>query len=110
VVFVEVAIVEYEKKFASVWIEPLDRMRNPRWKIPQIADTHVVDEVSPLRVNRGNARGPIEHISPLGSLVPMQFTHAANVQAHVYARDILGNAKFALGHLSGPATRLSVRK
>jgi hypothetical protein len=32
VVFVKVAIVEYEKKFASVWIEPLDRSGIPAGK------------------------------------------------------------------------------
>jgi hypothetical protein len=44
----------------SVPIEPLDRMWNPRREIPQIADTYVVDEVSLLRVDGRDARGPIE--------------------------------------------------
>jgi hypothetical protein len=35
-------------------------MWNPRREIPQIADTYVVDKVSPLRIDGRDARGSIE--------------------------------------------------
>jgi hypothetical protein len=80
-------------------------MWNPRRKIPQITGTDVVDKVSPLRVNRCNARAPIQHIGPLGGLVPMQLTHPTGIQAHVYASDILGNTEFPRGDLARPTAR-----
>jgi len=78
--FLEFAIVEHEQKFASVRIEPLDRMWNPRREIPQIADTYVVDKVSPLRVDGRDARGSIRaRVQPPGSsriLAPSQPSEA----------------------------------
>jgi hypothetical protein len=47
VVLVEVAIVEDQQKFAAVGAEALDRMRNARREIPEIADADVIDEVRP---------------------------------------------------------------
>ena len=51
-----------------------------RAKIPKIADVDIVDEVAPLRIDRGDARLAIKHVDPFGLLAPMQFTHAAAIQ------------------------------
>src|SRR6476660_4413729 len=102
IVFVEIAIIEHQQKFTPVRIESLDRMWNSRREIPQVADTYIVDEISAFRVDCGDARRPIEHVSPFGSLVPMQLAHAASIQAHVHAGNVLGNAELAACHLAGP--------
>ena len=81
-------------------------MRNAARKIPEIADADVVDEVVSLGIDRGDAGGAVEHVGPFGRLVPMQFAHAAGVQAHVHAGDVLGNPEFAHGDLAGPAAGL----
>ena len=66
VVFVEIPVVENQQEFAAVGTKTLDRMRNARWKIPEIADADVIDEVSSLRVDRGDAGGAVEHVGPFG--------------------------------------------
>jgi hypothetical protein len=71
VVFVEIAVVEHQKEFGSIRIEPLDGVRDTCREIPEIADTHVVNEVPPLRVNRRNAGGPVKHVGPFSFLMPM---------------------------------------
>ena len=81
-------------------------MRNARREIPQIADADVIDEIAPLRIDRGDARGAVEHVGPFGRLVPMQLAHAAGIEPHVHAGDVLGNAELAHRHLPGPAARL----
>ena len=48
----------------------------------------------------------VEHVGPLGGLVPMQLAHAAGIEPHVDAGDVLGNAELAHRHLPGPAARL----
>ena len=94
------------KKLGAVGTETLDRMRDARREIPQVADADVVDEIAPLRIDRGDARGAVEHVGPFGGLVPMQLAHAAGIEPHVDAGDVLGNAELAHRHLPGPAARL----
>src|SRR5437868_10899443 len=53
VVLVEVSIVENQQEFTSVRAEALNRMGNAPRKIPEIADTHVIDKVSSLGVDSG---------------------------------------------------------
>jgi hypothetical protein len=102
-VLVKTAAVEHQQEFAAVGPEALDRMRNAAGKIPEIADADVVDEIAALRIDRGDARGAVKHVRPFGFLVPMQFAHAAGIEAHVDAGDVLGDAKLALGDLARPA-------
>src|ERR1700757_76203 len=64
IVFVEVAIVEDQKEFATVRIETLDRVWNPRWEKPEIADPDIVDEVAPLRVDGGDTGRAVKHNTP----------------------------------------------
>src|SRR5579863_5482684 len=83
VVFVELAVVEHQKKLAAVRVEALNRMRNTGSEIPKVSNAHVIDEIPALRVNGCNARGSVEHIGPLGRLVPMQLPYAAGIETHV---------------------------
>src|SRR5260370_1086667 len=106
VVLVEITIVENQQEFASIGTKALDRMWNATGKIPEIADTDVIDKVSPLGVDSGDASGPIQHVGPFGLLVPMQFAHAACVQSHLHAGHRFRNTKFPLRHLSIPVARL----
>ena len=103
VVLVEVSIVENQQEFTSVGAEALNRMWNATGKIPEVSNTHVIDKVSSLGVNGGNTGGPVQHVSPFGLFVPMQLAHAAGIEPHVDAGDVLGDAEFARGYLAGPA-------
>ena len=107
IVLVEVTVVEDQEEFAAVRIETLDRMRDTRWKIPEIADTNVINEVVSLLVDGRDASAAVKHVGPFGLLVPMQFANAAGIQAHVHAGDVLGNAEFSQRDLTGPAAGVS---
>src|SRR5260370_31619949 len=78
-------------------------MWNAPGKIPESAGTEIIDKLSPLGVDSGDASGPIQHVGPFGLLVPMQFAHAACVQSHLHAGHRFRNTKFPLRHLAGPA-------
>src|SRR2546429_5734013 len=71
VFFVKVAIVKHQEEFAAVWIETLDGGGNPRWEKPKVTNAHAITEVPPLRVDGRDARVPVQHVRPLGGLVPM---------------------------------------
>jgi hypothetical protein len=99
IIFVEVTVIEREKEFAAVRIETLDRVRNACREIPEIGDAHIIDEIPPLRIDRGDAGGAVKHVGPFGLLVPMQLAHAAGVEPHVHARDGRSDAET---HASSP--------
>ena len=103
VVLVEVAIVEDQQEFAAVGAEPLDRMRNAAGKYQRSPTPTSSTKLRPCGVDRRDARGAVKHVGPFGLLVPMQLAHAAGVQPHVHAGDVLGDAKLARGDLAGPA-------
>src|SRR5258706_2016749 len=103
VVLVEVSIVENQQEFTSVGTETLNRMGNAAREIPEIADTHLIETVSSLGVNGGDAGGPVQHVSPFGLFVPMQLAHAAGVESHLNAGNRFRNTKLPLCHLTGPA-------
>src|SRR5207253_5123390 len=105
VVFVEVAIVKDQKEFAAVRSESLNGVGSTGWKIPEIADAHIVDEIVPFRIDGGNTGGAVKHVGPLSGLVPMQLAHATGVDPHIYACHTLRNGQFALRHLTGPTAR-----
>ena len=79
VVLGEAAIVEHQQELAAVGAEPLDRVRDAFGEVPEVADADVVDELAALLVDRGDAGAAVEHVGPLGGLVPMQLAHAAGV-------------------------------
>src|SRR5467141_5330184 len=81
-------------------------MRNPRWKIPEIAHSDVVDEVLSPGIDGRDARAAVEHISPFGGLVPMKLANGAGLEAHVHACDVLGNPELPHRDLTGPAAGL----
>jgi hypothetical protein len=106
VVLGEAAVVEHQQELAAVGLEPLDRMRAALGEVPDVADADVVDELAALLVDRGDAGAAVYHVGPFGGLVPMQLAHAAGVEPHVDAGDLLGDAELALGDLAGPAAAL----
>src|ERR1700736_3157917 len=52
IVFVEVAIIKDQKEFAAVRTKSLNGVGSACWKIPEIADANIVDEVVPFRIDR----------------------------------------------------------
>src|SRR5713226_3972218 len=108
VVLVEVSIVENQQELTSVGAQSLNRMWNAARKIPEVADTHVIDKVSSLGVDSGDTGGPVQHVSPFGLLVPMQLAHAAGIESHLNAGNRFRDTKLPHRHLTGPAAvRLS---
>ncbi len=103
VVFVEIAVVEHEKKLAIVRTEDLGRMRGSGRKERKVAHTDIIDEVMTVRIDRRDAGRSVKHVGPFGSLVPMHLTHATGIQAHVHTSKCRGNAQLTPGHLAGPA-------
>src|ERR1700686_5602940 len=95
IVFVEIAVVEHQQELATIGIESLDRMRHTRREIPEVADANVIDESVPLGIDGRDTGGPVEHVDPFGSLVPMQLADATSVQAHVHAGDVLGDTELS---------------
>src|ERR1700722_9130688 len=78
-------------------------MRNAAGKIPEIADADVVDKVTALRVDRGDAGRSVKHVGPFRLLVPMKLADAARIQPHVHAGDCFRNAQLSRGDLTCPA-------
>jgi hypothetical protein len=81
----------------------LQRVRMSGWKVPQVALLEVVDEAAALGVKCSDADLALEHVSPLGFLVPVEFANDALVEAHVDTSELLARAKLANGSLTGPA-------
>ena len=78
----------------------------PDAKYQRSSYPYVVDEVPPLRVDGRDSRAAVEHIGPFRGFVPVQFAHAAGIEAHVHPGDIFGDAELACRHLPRPATAL----
>ena len=106
VVLGKAPVVEHQQKLAAVGLQPLDRVRNSRREIPEVADADVIGEIAAVLVDGGDARTAIQHVGPFGGLVPMELAHTAGVQAHVDAGDVFGDSELALGNLTGPAAAL----
>jgi len=85
-VFGKVAVIEDEKKFASVRPQALNGMRNARRKKPQIVFLDVGDKTFAFQIDAGDAGISVQHEGPLGSGVPMQFAASAGGEAHVPRR------------------------
>ena len=77
VVLVEVAIVEDEQEFAAVGPRPWIEWGMPPPRYPEIADADVVDKVTALRVNRGDAGRSGEHVGPFRLLMPVKLADSA---------------------------------
>src|SRR5215470_5529569 len=83
-------------------------------EIPQVADSHLVDEIAAFLIDRGDARSAGQHECPLRLLVPVQLADTASVQPHLNARQGRGDAELALSDLPRPTAvglpRMRVRK
>jgi hypothetical protein len=85
----------------AVWAESLQRMRQARRKVPQIALFRVRNRWAPLLVFDRDAAVAVSHHRPFRLLVPMEFASAARPEAHVHARD--RNDEKAVADLKGLA-------
>ncbi len=106
VVLAEGAVVEDQQELAAVGTEALDRVRQARREIPQVADAEVVHEAAALGIDDGDARVAVEHVGPLGFLVPMHLADGAGVEAHVDAGHVGRHRQLAHGDLARPAAAL----
>jgi hypothetical protein len=66
----KVAVVKDQQELAT-FLKALDRVRNDRREIPQVAFADIVDEGAALLVNRGDASTSGKHERPLRLLVPV---------------------------------------
>jgi hypothetical protein len=82
----KVTVVENEHELASIGIETLNGMRDPRRKKPKIIFTHVGDETFTIQVDRGDPRISVQHDGPFAGRVPMQLAESTGSQSHVDAR------------------------
>jgi hypothetical protein len=102
-VFRKAAAVEDQKKLAA-FFQSLNRMRDGRWKIPEVAHADIVDEVASLFVDGRNAGAPGEHVGPFRLFMPMHFANRAGLEPHVDARELGRDRQFAHRDLAGPAS------
>ena len=100
---VEVAIVEHQDELAAILADPLNRVRYPAWKQPEIAFVHVLYKRAALLIDSSDTRAAGRHISPLRAHVPVQFANAAGDQTHLHASHFLREWEVANGYLAGPA-------
>jgi hypothetical protein len=98
----EISVVKCKKELATL-LQPLNRVRNPGWEIPQVACSDVVDKIAALRIDRRNARASGDHVGPLRLLVRMQFANAARLKTHVDASDRRCDRQLADRDFQSPA-------
>ena len=101
------AIVEGEDEFSAIRAETLQRMRQARGKVPQIALLHVRNRWAPLLVYDRDAAVVVSHHRPFRLLVPMEFANAAHPEAHVHARDRSRDREIIPSDLAGPTAILN---
>src|SRR4051794_18224800 len=75
-------------------------MRDAGREVPDVALGDVVDEAASVLVDRREARAAGQHVAPLGLLVPVHLAHAAGLEAHVDAGEVLGDRQFTHGDLA----------
>jgi hypothetical protein len=73
----EVAIVEHEQELAAIALESLNRVRDARREVPQLALADVVLKCVTVLIDGGDAGAPFELERPLGGLVPMRLQNGA---------------------------------
>ncbi len=88
-VFVEASIVKHQQEFAAVRSQSLDRVRVPRWKIPDIALLNVIHEAAPIWIDAGDPRSACQHQGPLRRVVPVQLADPTRYQPHLHAGNLL---------------------
>src|SRR2546425_10645085 len=99
----EVAVVEDEQELAPASFQALDRVRDAGPEVPEVAFAHIVLEGATVLVNGGDPGPALEHVSPLGRLVPVQFPDAASLEPHADAGDLGGDGEFPCRRLTAPA-------
>jgi len=76
---------------------------NASGEVPEVVFFYIGDKTFSVVVYGGDAGAAVEHESPFGGGVPVQFANATGSEAHVYASQGFGDGEFAQGDLAGPA-------
>ena len=87
----EAPVIENKEELTTV-LQALDRMRNNRWEIPQIARTDIIDESASLFVDSGNASVSGDHVRPFGLFMPVHLADATWCRAHVDSGELSGHS------------------
>ena len=78
-------------------------MRDACRKIPEVSLADVLLKGASVLVNGGDPRPALEHVGPLGRLVPVQLPDAACREPHVDTGDLGGDGQLAYCRLPPPA-------
>src|SRR3978361_515713 len=81
-------------------------MRDPGREVPQVSLADVVRERSARLIDRRDAGLALQHIRPLGFLVPMKLADRPRLETHVYTPHGPGDGPFADRRPAGPTSFL----
>src|SRR5438128_848491 len=98
----EVAVIEHKQELATIALESLNRVRNAGREIPKIALADIVLEGATILINRSDPRLALEHVGPLGRLMPMHLSYPAGLEAHVDTGKLRSGRQFADCRLPAP--------
>jgi hypothetical protein len=101
------AITEHDNELAAIGTNALQRMREPRRKVPKVTDADVLYTRPPVSVHDRNAALAVGHDGPFCGPVPVQFPDAAGSQPHIHTGEIVGKWKIRFGQLTGPSAILN---
>ncbi len=101
----ESAVVEDQQELHAL-VQRLDVVRHALGEEPQVALLHVVEEVAALLVDGADAATSLQHVPPLGLLVPVQLTVGTGIELHVHTGQRGGDRQLPLGDLARPAALL----
>ncbi len=68
--------------------ESLKRMRNSRWKIPQVTSGYILHVSRSIQIDGGQPAVSVEHQRPLVRCVPMQFPDSTRRKPHIDAGNL----------------------
>jgi len=101
--FREIAVVEHQQELTILVADAFDRMTEPAREVPDIAGGKVDDLCLVLRVDRGDAALPLDHIGPFRRVsMPVQFAQPAGRELHQHAGKFFGNGKLGDRRLLRP--------
>src|ERR1700751_2448578 len=88
VVFRKRTLIEYQHKFRAIRSQPLDGVRESRWKVPKVTLAHIADKYGSVGIQNGDASVPVELVGPLIRWVPMELAKAACCKPHADSRNV----------------------
>jgi hypothetical protein len=81
-------VIEREQEFRAGRARALQRVRQTRREVPQVAGLHVGNLRPPLFVEDRDPAFAVEHDGPFGLLVPVPRANAVAREPHVHTRDV----------------------